>query len=59
MPKNILEKIINKKIERINLLKKSISLKLLEEKIDEYKLFINFKSKIQKNIDYNKISLIS
>ena len=59
MSKNMLEKIINKKIERINLLKKSISLKLLEEKIDKYKLFINFKSKIQKNIDDNKISLIA
>ena len=59
MPENVLEKIIKKKIERINLLKKSISLKSLGEKIDENKSFINFKDKIQNNIDNNKISLIA
>ena len=59
MPDNILEKIIKKKIERIDLLKKSISLKSLDEKINQNKLFINFKDKIQKNIDNNKISLIA
>jgi indole-3-glycerol phosphate synthase len=56
---NILEKIIKKKIERIDLLKKSISLESLNEKIDQNKSFINFKDKIQKNIDNNKISLIA
>ena len=59
MSENVLEKIIKKKIERIDLLKKSISLKSLNEKIDENKSFINFKDKIQKNIDSNKISLIA
>jgi indole-3-glycerol phosphate synthase len=59
MPDNVLEKIIKKKIERIDLLKKSISLKSLDEKIDQNRLFINFKDKIQKNIDNNKISLIA
>ena len=59
MPNNILEKIIKKKIERIDLLKKSISLKSLDEKINQNRLFINFKDKIQKNIDNNKISLIA
>ena len=59
MTDNILEKIIKKKIERIDLLKKSISLKSLDEKIDQNRLFINFKDKIQKNIDNNKISLIA
>jgi len=59
MTENILEKIIKKKIERINSLKKSISLESLKEKIDEYKLFINFKEKIQNNINNNKISLIA
>jgi indole-3-glycerol phosphate synthase len=59
MTENILEKIIKKKIGRINSLKKSISLKSLKEKIDEYKLFINFKEKIQNNINNNKISLIA
>jgi indole-3-glycerol phosphate synthase len=59
MPENILEKIIKKKIETINLLKKSISLESLDEKINENELFINFKNKIQKNIDADKISLIA
>ena len=59
MSKNVLEEIIKKKIERIDLLKKSISLKNLNEKINENKLFINFKEKIQNNIDKNKISLIA
>jgi indole-3-glycerol phosphate synthase len=59
MSENILEKIIKKKIERIDLLKKSISLKSLDEKINQNRLFINFKDKIQKNIDNNKISLIA
>jgi indole-3-glycerol phosphate synthase len=59
MSKNVLEKIIKKKIERIDLLKKSISLKSLNEKINENKSFINFKDKIQKNIDCDKISLIA
>jgi indole-3-glycerol phosphate synthase len=59
MTENILQKIINKKIERIDLLKKSISLKSLNEKINENKSFINFKDKIQKNVSNNKISLIA
>ena len=59
MSENVLEKIIKKKIERIDILKKSISLKSLNEKINENKSFINFKDKIQKNIDGNKISLIA
>jgi len=59
MSENILENIIKKKIEKIDLLKKSISLKLLIEKIDENKSFINFKEKIQSNIDNKKISIIA
>ena len=59
MSKNVLEKIIKKKIERIDLLKKSISLNFLSMKINENKSFINFKDKIQSNIDNNKISLIA
>ena len=59
MSENVLEKIIKKKIERIDILKKSISLKSLNEKINENKSFVNFKDKIQKNIDSNKISLIA
>ena len=59
MPENVLEKIIKKKIERINLLKKSISLKTLNEKIDKNRSYIDFKNKIQTNINNDKISLIA
>ena len=59
MYENVLEKIIKKKIERIDLLKKSISLNSLSERINENKSFINFKEKIQNNINNNKISLIA
>ena len=59
MSENILEKIIKKKINKIDLLKKKVSLTTLNEKINENKLFFNFKSKIQNNIDNNKISLIA
>ena len=59
MCKNVLEKIIQKKIERIDLLKKTISLKSLDKIINENRLFINFKDKIQKNITNDKISIIA
>ena len=59
MFENTLDKIIKKKIEKIDLLKKSTSLKLLIEKINENKSFINFKDKIQSNIDDKKISIIA
>ena len=59
MSENTLDKIIKKKIEKIDLLKKSISLKSLNEKIDKNKSFINFKEKIQNNINNKKISIIA
>jgi len=59
MFENALNKIIKKKIEKIDLLKKSTSLKLLIEKIDENKSFINFKAKIKNNIKDKKISIIA
>ena len=59
MPENTLDKIIKKKIEKVDLLKKTTSLKLLIEKIDENKSFINFKEKIQNNIKDKKISIIA
>jgi indole-3-glycerol phosphate synthase len=59
MSKDVLEEIIKKKIEKVNLLKKLISLNALNEQIDQNKIFINFKDKIQNNIDNNKISLIA
>jgi indole-3-glycerol phosphate synthase len=59
MSKDMLKEIIKKKVEKIDLLKKSISLKALNEHIDQNKTFINFKDKIKNNIDNNKISLIA
>jgi indole-3-glycerol phosphate synthase len=59
MPENILDKIIKKKIEKINILKKSISIESLNNKINENKTFINFREKIKNNIDINKISIIA
>jgi len=59
MSKDVLKEIIKKKIEKVDLLKKSISLNSLNEQIDQNKSFINFKDKIQNNIDNNKISLIA
>ena len=59
MPENILSKIIKKKIDKIDELKKNISIKSLEEKIEKNKSFINFKDKIDNNIKNNKISIIA
>ena len=42
MAENILEKIIKKKIGKIDELKKSITLNSLKDKIDENKLFFDF-----------------
>ena len=59
MSENILNNIITKKIKRIDILKKSISLDSLNEIIDENNTFINFKEKIQNNIVQDKISIIA
>jgi len=59
MPKNILEEIIKKKIEKIDILKNSTSLNSLTDIIDKNNSFINFKEKIQLNLNNNKISIIA
>ena len=59
MSENILNNIITKKIERVNTLKKTISLDSLNEIIDKNNTFINFKEKIQNNIIQDKISIIA
>jgi indole-3-glycerol phosphate synthase len=59
MPENVLEKIIQKKSEKILNLKKNISLASLNEIIDKNKSFINFKEKIENNIKENKFSIIA
>ena len=58
MSENILNNIITKKIERIDLLKKSTSLDSLNEIIDKNSSYINFKEKIENYIIQDKISII-
>jgi indole-3-glycerol phosphate synthase len=59
MSENILEKIIQKKIEKVDNLKKIVDLKSLEKLISENKTYIDFKSKIQNNLKDNKTSIIA
>ena len=59
MPENILAKIIQKKNEKVENLKRTISLDSLNELIEKNKLFINFKEKIENNIKENKFSIIA
>ena len=59
MAENVLEKIIQKKIQKIADLKNTISLESLNELIEKNKLFINFKEKIENNIKENKFSIIA
>ena len=59
MPENILEKIIKKKKERIENLKRSISLDSLKDLINTNNKFTNFKQKIESNLKENKFSIIA
>ena len=59
MPENILEKIIKKKIEKIEISKRNISIETLNELTEKNKMFINFKENIEKNIKENKFSIIA
>ena len=59
MAENTLEKIIEKKINKINNLKKNITIESLNKKIAENSSFIDFKEKIEKKIKSNKISIIA
>ena len=59
MSENILEKIIKKKIEKIDLLKKTIDVKSLHEIINKNNSFIDFKKKIENNLTNNKSSIIA
>ncbi len=59
MAENVLEKIIQKKIEKIINLKKTVSVDSLNELIDINKTFINFKEKIENNIKEDKFSIIA
>ena len=59
MSENILQNIIQKKIEKVDKLKKSLDLKTLDELINKNKSYINFKEKIENNIKNNKTSIIA
>ena len=59
MAENVLKKIIEKKSEKIENLKKTISLDSLNELINSNRIFINFKEKIKNNIKENKFSIIA
>jgi indole-3-glycerol phosphate synthase len=59
MSENILNKIITKKIERIDILKKTTNLDSLDKIIDKNNSYIDFKKKIQNNITQDKISIIA
>ena len=59
MPENIIEKIIKKKTEKIEKLKKTISSESLNDLIKANDTFINFKRKVEDNIRDNKFSIIA
>ena len=59
MAENVLKKIIEKKSEKIENLKKTISHDSLNELINSNRIFINFKEKIENNIKENKFSIIA
>ncbi len=59
MSENILEKIIEKKIIKINNLKKTLSLESLKDIIDKNDTFLNFKEKIKNNLKAQKFSIIA
>ena len=59
MSKNILQNIIQKKIKKVDKLKKTLDIKALNELIDKKNNFINFKEKIEKNLNNNKTSIIA
>ena len=59
MSENILQNIIQKKIKKVDKLKKTLDIKALNELIDKNNNFINFKEKIEKNLNNNKTSIIA
>ena len=59
MSENILRNIINKKIEKVDFLKKSTSLDSLNGIIEKNNTYIDFKKKIQNNIIQDNISIIA
>ena len=54
MASNSLDKIINKKIEKLNLLKNKLKIEDLEHKIDKFDKYLDFKKKIYSNFSKGK-----
>ena len=59
MSENILKKIINNKVLKINELKKNINLETLKLKINKNNTFLDFKKKIVSNYNQDKFSIIA
>ena len=59
MASNSLDKIINKKIEKLNLLKNKLKIEDLEQKIDKFDKYLDFKKKIYSNFSNGKFSIIA
>ena len=59
MSENILQNIIQKKMEKVDKLKKTLNIKALNELIDKNNSYINFKEKIENNLNNNKTSIIA
>ena len=59
MAENILEKIIKKKTKKIENLKKNISIDSVNELINTNNTFMDFKEKVEKNINDKKFSIIA
>ena len=59
MSENILQNIIQKKIEKVDKLKKNLDLKTLDQLINKNNTFINFKEKIENNLKNKKTSIIA
>ena len=59
MSNNVLQKIIDKKKLKLEKLKNEISLENINDQIEKNNNFIDFKNKIQNNIDNNNLSIIA
>ena len=59
MENNSLDKIINKKKEKLNLLKDKLVIEDLKYKIDKFDKYLDFKEKIYSNLSKGKLSLIA
>ena len=59
MQANSLDKIINKKKEKLNLLKKKFKIEDLKYKINKFDKYLDFKGKIYSNFSKGKFSLIA